>query len=217
MPNSIEHIRVRAVVNPRKWINLAGAYNGYFAKNNDPLVNHKAHNNNASLGAHITAAETLSLDFNYAYEDTYSRTDLCYQFTPNPQAPLPAGAVNAGTCTVANGGSTSLYLGNGYYNAPVNFFLGGANWAPTKYLNLYGAARVTHTNGSAEMLNPLMQTGGLGSTIVDPYVDVQFRIASGWWWHGNWQHQGYNESGGIGPAPREFHGEIYTLGVKYAF
>jgi hypothetical protein len=66
-------------------------------------------------------------------------------------------------------------------------------------------------------LNPLMQTGALGSTVVDPYVDVQVRIASEWWWHGNWQHRGYNESGGIGPAPREFHGEIYTLGVKYAF
>ena len=118
---------------------------------------------------------------------------------------------------MAPNGGPNFYLGNGYYNSPVNFFLGGANWAPKKYLNLYGAARVTHTNGSAEMLNPLMQTGALGSTVVDPYVDVQVKIAPEWWWHGNWEHQGYNEFGGIGPAPREFHGDIYTLGVKYAF
>jgi hypothetical protein len=217
MPNSIEHIRVRALVKPEKWLNFAVAYNGYDAKNNDPLVNHVQHNHNFSFGAQVTPTETLSLEFNYAYEDIFSRTDLCYQFTPNPQAPLPPGAVNAGTCTAANGGNSSLYLGNGYYDAPVNFFLGGANWAPTKYLNIYGAARVTDTSGAAEMLNPLMQTGSLGSTIVDPYVDVQVRVAPGWWWHGNWQHQGYNESGGVGPAPREFHGDIYTLGVKYAF
>jgi len=216
-PNNIQHIVVRTLVNPRKWVSLAGAYNGYYAKNDDPLVNHKAHNNNVSFAAHLIPAETLSLDFNYAYEEAYSRTDLCYQFTANPQAPLPPGAVNAGTCTAANGGGSGFYLGNGYYNSPVNFFLGGANWAPKKYLNLYGAARVTHTNGSAEMLNPLMQTGALGSTVVDPYVDVQVKIAPEWWWHGNWEHHGYNEFGGIGPAPREFHGDIYTLGVKYAF
>jgi len=217
MPNSIEHIRARALVNPEKWINFAVAYNGYFARNDDPLVNHRDHNQNFSFATHIVPTEALSLDFDYGYDNVFSRTDLCYQFTPNPQAPLPSGATNAGTCTAANGGGTSFYLGNGYYSAPVNFFSGAVNWAPSKHFAANGGIRLTDTNGDAEYLNPLMVTGALGSTVVSPFADLVVNIAPQWAWHGNWVHHGYNESGGIGPAPREFHGDVLTLGVRYAF
>jgi hypothetical protein len=217
MPNSIEHLRARALVNAQKWINFAVAYNGYFAKNTDPLVNHRDHNQNFSIGTHIAPAESFSLDLNYGYDNVFSRTDLCYQFTPNPQAPLPAGAVNAGTCTAANGGGTSFYLGDGYYSAPVNFFNGSVFWAPSKYFAFNGGIRLTDTSGNAEYLNPLVVPGSLESKIVSPFTDLVVNIAPQWAWHGNWVHHGYNESGGPGPGSRDFHGDVFTLGVRYAF
>ena len=110
-----------------------------------------------------------------------------------------------------------LYLGNGYYDAPVNFFSGAINWAPSKYFRLMAALRVTHTNGTAEFLNPLMVPGALQSKVVSPFSDLLINIAPQWAWHGNWVHHGYDEAGGPGPAPRTFHGDVVTLGVKYAF
>jgi hypothetical protein len=219
MPNSIEHIRVRAIVRPESWVNFAVAYNGYGAKNTDPLVNHIEHNHDFSFAAQVIPIETLTLDFNYSHDDLLSQTDLCYQFTANPQAPLPPGATNAGTCTAANGGSSSFYLGNGYYHAPVNFFIASGNWAPSKYFAVNAGFRETNTSGSAELWNPLMVPAALDSKVIDPYTDLQVRIASQWWWHGNWQHQAYTEGSVNSPIlpGREFHGDIFTLGVKYAF
>ena len=216
-PNSIGHLRGKLLVKPYKWVNFAVAGNDYEARNTDPLVNHREHNQNISFGSQITPAEFLSMDFSYGHDDAYSVTDLCYAFTPNPQAPLPAGAVNAGTCTAANGGNSTLFLGNGYYDAPSNFFTGNINFAPIKYVRMNAGARLNSVNGNAEMLNPLMVPGALRSKVSAPYADLTINIAPQWSWHGNWNHQAYEESGPAGPAPRDFHGDIFTLGVKHAF
>ena len=220
-PNELYHIRARGLVAPAKWINFAVTVNDFQAKNTDPLVNHQEHSHDYSFAAQIIPTETFSLDFNFARDDVFSQTDICYAFTPNVNAPLPAGATNAGTCTVANSGAgvgdPSYYLGNGYYNAPVTYFAGALSWAPSKYFRYNGGYRLTDTNGSAEFLNPLMVPGALQSKVVSPFSDLIINIAPQWAWHGNWVHHGYDEAGGPGPAPRSFHGDVVTLGVKYAF
>jgi hypothetical protein len=220
MPNTTDHLRGRVLVTPAKWINFAISGNDFWAKNTDPLVNHSEHNQGFSFATQITPNENFSLDFNYSYDDVFSRTDLCYIFTPNPNAPLPPGAVNAGTCvpTDSNPTATSnLYLGNGYYDAPTNFVSGAINYAPTHYLRVYAGARVNNVNGHAEMLNPLMVPGALQSSVTSPFADVLINIAPQWSWHANYIHHGYSESGGPGPAARNFNGDVVTLSVKYAF
>ena len=146
-------------------------------------------------------------------------TDLCYVFAPTANAPLPAGAVSrGGTCANTSlPTTTGLYLGSGYYDAPSNFFTGNINWSPSKYFRINAGARVNSVNGSAETLNPYQAPGGLQSKVVAPYADLVVNIAPQWSWHGNWNHQAYEESGAPIPAPRSFHGDIYTLGVRYAF
>lgn len=219
-PDKVNHIRARARVIPAKWINFAVTANDFQGKNDDPLVNHREHNHDFSFAAQLIPAEALSFDFNFARDDVFSQTDICYAFIPNVNAPLPAGAANAGTCTVANSpdtGDPSYFLGNGRYDAPVTYFSGGLNWAPSKYFRFNGGARVTDTNGTAEFLNPLMVPGALQSKVVSPFSDLVINIAPQWAWHGNWVHHGYDESGAAGPAPRTFHGDVVTLGVKYAF
>jgi hypothetical protein len=219
-PDKVNHIRARATVTPAKWINFAVTANDFQGKNDDPLVNHREHNHDFSFATQVTPVETLSFDFNFARDDVFSQTDICYAFIPNVNAPLPAGATNAGTCTVANSpdtGDPSYYLGNGYYDAPVTYFSGAVSWAPSKYFRYNGGARITDTNGTAAFLNPLMVPGALQSKVVSPFSDLQINIAPQWAWHGNWVHHGYDESGGPGPAPRSFHGDVVTLGVRYAF
>ncbi|MGA8727303.1 MAG: hypothetical protein WB608_01025 [Terracidiphilus sp.] len=230
-PNVINDLRLRMTVIPAKWINFAVTGNDYSAKNDDPLVNHFAHNHDISFAAQVIPTETLSLDFNYAYDDVFSTTDLCYVYLPTATAPLPPGATNAGTCVYSPtnpGGSptppgvtpastTILYLGNGYYNAPETFFSGTLSYTPAKYFRFNGGVSLNYQGGQAEQLNPLMVPGALNSKVVTPFTDLLVKIAPQWAWHGNWIHHAYTEAGGPGPAPRNFHGDVITLGVQYAF
>jgi hypothetical protein len=228
-PNSTYHFQARAVVNPKKWVNFAVAINDYHGVNNDPLVNHTEYAHDFSFAAQFIPLETLTLDFNYAHDVVFSQTDMCYMFTANVNASLPSGAANTGTCTAANGGSSSLYLGYGYYNAPADFFIAAMNYAPSKLLRFNAGFRINDLNGSAELLNPYNPPGALFSKTVSPYADLQVHIAPQWSWHGNWEHHGYNEGGPTGGftggnfvpgsvlPSRDFHGEVITLSVKYAF
>ncbi len=218
-PDKIHHFRARALVKPYKWINFAVAGNDYMASNDDPQVNHKEHNQNISLGAQVIPTESMSLDISYGHDDVFSLTDLCYVFVATANAPLPAGAVaKGGTCANTTlTGTTIPYLGNGYYDAPSSFFTSNINWSPSKYFRINAGARVNSVKGSAEMLNPYQVPGGLQSKVVAPYADLAVQIAPQWSWHGNWNHQAYEESSAPTPAPRSFHGDIYTLGVRYAF
>jgi hypothetical protein len=210
-PNKIWHLWGRALVKPAKWINFAVAGNNYSAENNDPLVNHKEHNRDISFAVHVIPAESMSLDFNYAYDDVYSVTDLCYAST----APPPGAVSNAATC--ANTAGSNKYLGNGYYDAPVNYVTGAFNYTPSKYWHVGVGGRFNNVDGRAEMLSPYQVPGALQSQYITPYADLVIHIAPQWSWHGDWNLHDYSESGPDGPAPRDFHGNIFTLGVKYAF
>jgi hypothetical protein len=229
-PDKVNHFRARATIKPAKWINFAVTGNDYRAKNDDPLVNHSEHNEDISFAASIIATNGFSLDFNYAYDDVFSQTDICYIFTPTATAPLPPGAANSGTCVAsANNpqGAPNLYLGKGFYNAPSNFVSGAINWTPTRLLRINAGARLNDVNGSAEQLNPLMIPGALQSKYLMPYTDVVFNIAREWAWHGNYSYNGYGEQGAMnattngynsnGLPSRNNHGNVLTLGVKYAF
>ena len=220
-PDTLYHFRARATVNPAKWLSLAGTINDYQAKNDDPLVNHSEHSRDYSFAASVNPVDQFGLDLNYAYDDVFSQTDICYAFTPNPQAPLPPGAANAGTCTAANSpgaGDPSFYLGKGSYDAPVNFFSGAVRYSPHRLIHLFGGVRLNYTNGTAEFLNPLMVPGALQSHYLTPFADVEYKIAAQWAWHGNFTRTKYSEMGPGGSlAPRDTSGNVTTLGVKYAF
>jgi hypothetical protein len=220
-PDKLYHIRGRATVKPDKWFDFAVTANYYSAKNDDPMVNHLEHNRDFSFAAGFHPNEKLSVDFNYAYDDVYSKTDLCYIFVATATYPLPAGAANSGTCvnsTANPNGSPSLYLGTGKYDAPANFFSGSVNYAPTTNLRLNGGVRLNNVNGSAEELNPLMVPGALQSHYLTPFADAEYKIAQQWAWHGNWMRSEYAEQGPAGLLPpRNTTGDVVTLGVKYAY
>ena len=215
-PNRLYHLRARVKVTPYKWINFAATGNNFGAQNNDPLVNHHEHNNDFSLGTQIIPSDTFSMDLNYAHDDVFSSTDICYVYSGTPGLP---GGGNNGTCSTAvepNGASYYL-LGTGFYDTPTTFFSGAVHYSPSSKFQFNGGAMVNSVNGKAEQLNPQMVPGSLNSRVVSPFADLVVKVAPQWSWHGNWIHRGYNESSLPGPAGRNFNGEIVTLGVIYAF
>lgn len=223
-PDRFYHIRVRMTAKPVRWLDLAAAVSDYKARNDDPMVNHAEHNDDLSFAASFHLSEQFSVDFNYAYDNVYSSTNLCYIFTANANAPLPANAYNMGSCTTANspagfGGSSSLYLGFGTYSVPANFYSVLLNYSPGKRVRFNGGIRFNDLSGTAEMLNPLMAPGALQSRNVTRFADLEYKVAPQWVWHCNWTHDGYVESAAwFGPLPaRNAQGDIMTAGVKYAF
>jgi hypothetical protein len=217
-PNKSYRARVRGTYTPRAWLTLSGTGNYYQGKNDDPLVNHLEQVQDASFSAIITPNEKLSIEANYAYDDVYSQTDLCFIYSTG--AP-PAGSRNSGTCVAGAAnpqGSASLFRGFGTYDAPSNFFGGALHFTPVKTLHLGAGTRFNNVNGQAEQLNPYMVPGALRSTYLIPYADVLYDLSSQWAWHGNFVYDGYAENGPLGMlASRNTHGNVLTLGVKYAF
>jgi hypothetical protein len=209
-PNKIHDIRFRVQAKPKEWIDFAASVNGFIADNDDPLVNHKEHNAGFSFTTHVTPAASMNLELDYAYQNIYSSTDLCYTATP-----APIGANSSGTCTYTAGGNP--YLGNGLYKAPSNYFNGVFRYTAPKYVVAGAGIRVNSVNGVAEMLSPYQVPGALQSTYWTPFADLVIHIAPQWSWHGDWNRPDYAESGPAGPAPRDFNGNVFTLGVKHEF
>lgn len=209
-PNRLNDFRARAQVKPANWISIAAAGVLHYAENSDPTVNHTEHNNDISFNVHVAPRERMTVDLDYAHDSVYSRTDVCY--TANP---LPPGGLPGGYCINSAEGNTNL--GNGLYDAPTTYFNGMFNYAGAKYVSFDAGGRVNRVNGTAEMLNPYMVPGALNSTYWYPYANLIIHIAPQWSWHGDWNRPDYAETGPAGPAPRNFNGNIFTLGVKYAF
>jgi len=210
-PNKIQDFRARAQVKPAKWVNFAVAGRVYGAQNNDPLVNHKEHNNDISFAAQVMPTEGVSVDFDFAHDDVFSVTDLCYTTNPPPTA-----APQSGTCTYTSDGDNP-YLGNGYYKAPMTYFTAAFNYTSPKYFHMGVGARLNNVSGAGEMLSPYQVPGSIDSKYFQPFADLTIHIAPQWAWHGNWNRYKYTESGPTGPAPRDFNGDVFTLGVKHEF
>jgi len=92
-PRQTKHYRVHTMYRPRPWATISGAFNdrerhnntnnnqGAIAAGDDPYegpINHVDRSRVASLGAVLSPNEHYGIDFNYAYSDVYTATNICY-------------------------------------------------------------------------------------------------------------------------------------------
>jgi hypothetical protein len=209
-PRQLQHYVGRVIYQPRSWLNFSGAVNIYEARNNVQTVNHLEHNRNYSFGASVTRGEKWSADLSYSYNDAYSSTLLCYASTPPP----PTAGTAPPVCTQAG---TPL-LSNGYYNAPTQFGSAGLVFSPINRLHGKAGYRISSVNGSTQVMNVRQVNGSLQSYFQTPYAQLVFDLEQKWAWKADYNFYGYGEGLPIGPTlPRNFHGNVVTLSVTYAF
>jgi hypothetical protein len=209
-PRQLQHYAVRAMYRPRSWLTFSGAANIFESRNNVTTVNHLEHNREFSFGASIARGEKWSLDLNYGYNDVYSTTILCYASTPPPPTAgaAPPVCVSAGT----------PYLSNGYYNQPTQFGSFGIVSSPMKRFHLNAGYRISAVNGSTDAMNVRQVNGSLESYFQVPYAGVSWDLDRQWAWKADYNFNGYGEGLPVGPTlPRNFHADIVTLSVRYAF
>jgi hypothetical protein len=209
-PRQLQHYVARATYQPHPWLNLSGAVNIYEARNNVQTVNHLEHNRNFSLGASIAPREKWSTDLSYSYNSAFSSTILCYTSTPPP----PTAGIAPPVCADAG---TPLQS-SGYYNAPTQSGSFGFVFSPINRLHGKAGYSISAVNGSTEVMNIRQVNGSLQSYFQTPYAELVFDLEQKWKWKADYNFYGYGEGLPIGPTlPRNFHGNVVTLSVTYAF
>jgi len=210
-PRQLQHYVLRTIYRPNSMVSFAGAVNWLEDRDNVEYVHHLAHARDFSFGTTIDPGNKWSLEMNYAYDNDFSRTDVCYYAT----SPLPG----AGTCQFpGHVEQVQPFLGNGYYNAPSHFGSVFLAMTPTKKLQFHTGYTMSRSTGTSEILNERQVQGSLASQFQMPSSDIAYQIHPGWFWKAAWNYYGYGEDGPSGPTlPRDFHGNMFTLSVKHDF
>jgi hypothetical protein len=209
-PRHQEHYQFRTNYKPNAWLAFSGTINDHEASDNVQTVNHVEHNRDFSFGATIAPDEKWSLDLNYGFDSVYSTTVECY----TSSAPPTTAGVAPDVCAAAGTPNAST----GYYNSPTQFGAFGFTVSPVKRVHLNGGYRISAVDGSSDLINIRQVAGSLQSRYQSPYVRVAFDLAKNWSWKGDYNYYGYGEQSPVGPtAPRNFHGNVGTLAVNYAF
>ena len=210
-PRQLQHYVLRTFYKPQPWMSFSGAINLLESRDNVQFVHHLAHTRDFSLGTSIQPGDKWSLDLNYAYDNDFSSTDICYFAS----VPMPG----AGACPIDGSvANFQPFLGNGRYDAPNHFGSIAVMLAPTKRVHANVGYSVNASTGSSEVLNPSQVQGSLQSEYQMPFADFAFDIAHGWTWKAAWNYYGYGEGSQVGPTlARAFHGDAFTLSVRHAF
>ncbi|HKO13706.1 MAG TPA: hypothetical protein VJV22_17180 [Acidobacteriaceae bacterium] len=218
-PKNFQHYQLRSSWKPKSWATIAGTFNDLERRDNQINVGYRAHNRSFTAAASLAPNVRYGVDLSYGYTDVFSVVQNCYAdvgFVPAGATPLAVGvpcgnAVNTATTTTA-------FYGNSYYNAPTQFGSAGLVYSPVTKLRTGLGYRMSAVSGRTEFLNPRQVPGSLKSEYQTPYASVAYTVAAGWGFSGNWDYYGYGEGGGVAPiAPRNFHGNVVTLGMHYEF
>jgi hypothetical protein len=245
-PRQTKHYRVHTLYKPTHWAAFSGAFNDLERHNNTnntgvasvagPL-NHEDHSRSASVGAVLSPNEHYGFDFNYAYTDVYTATNIC--FLSGATAAMPG--VDTG---VLCPGSTTTWLGRDFADAPTQSASVGVVLSPVKSIHAHVGYRISAVSGNQFFTDALQVNGSLQSAYQTPYVHVAWTVHPGWVWAANYDYYGYGEGGPSGApycsnatsaaaaaapfacpvnppsgpsAPRNFHANLVTLSMHYEF
>jgi hypothetical protein len=208
-PRQSQEYRLRSTYKPAPWLNVSGSITIWEARNNVPEINNLQHNRFYGFSASMQPKESLGLELGYDYNDVFSQILICY-VTSVP----PPGISQCPGSSLAQQLSTYTNLSHyGYF---------AANWSPLKRLTLHLGANLTGTNGSVLILSPNAPSGPLNSFWAQPVAGFEYRFTKGWTGKAYWGYHGYHEDETAGTpqdifVPRNFHANLVTLSLRYAF
>lgn len=205
-PRKWQHYRLRVHYTPAKWINLAAAANIREARNPAQDVDARRHNQSFSFNAVLAHSRRWGADLSYNFNSIYSRAQICsisHLVTAN--APL---------CPT----DTGLFQQTSFYDDTSRFGRAAMFWKPVRRLTANLGYAIIHVDGDTLFLNPLTPAGSLRFNYQQPQASLTFAMNKNLTWRAAWDYHDYGEPGAAGPTlPRDFHANLGTLSLKYAF
>jgi hypothetical protein len=216
-----KHYRVHAMYRPKPWATVSGAYNDLERHNNtnnnesavaanlDPYImplDHIDYSRVASLGAVLTPNEHFGFDFNYAYTDVYTATNICYDNGATATLPGTASFNSSGGPNIcpgvfARGSTTKLadWIGRDFMSAPTQYGSVALNMSPVDKIHSSVGYRVSAVNGNQFFTDARGVNGSLDSTYQSPFVNFAWTMHPGLVWKAEYNFYGYGEGGPSGP------------------
>jgi len=208
-PRQTQEYRIRSTYKPVDWLHLSGSFRIWEGRNNVAEINNLQHNRSYGFSATFEPTEKVTLELGYDYDDVYSSILICYVSSTSP--------AGLSQCP----GSTVLVQQLSTYTNTSHYGYFDARWTPVKRLTARLGANLTGTSGNALLLNPIAPPGVLDSRFYKPYAGIDFTMAKGWTWKTYWNYYGYGEGNSAVAqdlyAPRNFHGNMFNLSIRYAF
>jgi hypothetical protein len=213
-PLSYQDFRARIQYRTATWLRLSSYFETTNGQNPASEVNGSQHNWSTGFSASITPSEKLSAQLGYNYNDIYSRLLVCFT-SDFAQPGLPA-------CP----GVSGLVQETSRYSSRVNNGFVDLLWRPLQRLSMEVGANLSEVSGDELNVNPLSPialapAGPLNSTWYQPYASVSYQFSRHWTGRARWDYYGYGEdsNGSFQDlfAPRNFHSNLITLSVRFAF
>ena len=203
-PRQLQAYRVRLSYKPADWANLSANVSLRENRNHTLDIGNSQHNRTYSLSAMLTPRKQLTVDARWSYHDIFSTTNICFVANPAPPGSSPCGGPFVANVSV--------------YDQKVHFLSANLVWKPVKRVTTQVGYTGTFANGDTLLTNPLAPLGSLDYNYHLPTAGVRVELAPRWSLSGEWNYHGYNEKSESGPTlPREFRGNVFTTGVRYAF
>jgi hypothetical protein len=209
-----QEFRARIQYRTAGWLNFSAYVQIMEGQNPASDINASQHNRSTGFSASLTPSEKFSAQLGYNYNDIYSRLLVCFT-SDFAQPGLPA-------CP----GVSGLVQQASPYTSHVNTGFVYLLWTPVKRLSTDIGANLSGVTGNELNVNPLSPialapAGPLNSNWYQPYGAVSYRFSEQWTGRARWDYYGYHEdpNGSYQDlfAPRNFHGNLVTLSVRFAF
>jgi hypothetical protein len=212
-PRQLQHYRVHTLYRAKSWATISGAYNDMELHNNTnnnqaavaakdvtyagPL-DHVAHSRIASMGGQLLPNEHYGFDFNYAFSDVYTSTNICYDAAASATqagAATPSGTACPGA-TVR--GATYYEFGpaKDFIDAPTQSGSAALRISPSSSVKGAVGYRINSVDGSRFYNDPRDVAGSLVSRYQSPFASVAYTVHPGWTWKAEYNYYSYAE----GPA-----------------
>ena len=211
-PRRSYQYRLRAQYKPVRWMTFAATGDIYEARNGLQEISYNAHNRSFGFTATAARSDRFGLELAYNFNNAASNAFVCFQYLA-PILPVGTGACAADT---EGGAPFELYQ---TYSSQDHYGSAQILAKPIKRLTAKLGYSIVSANGNATILNPLQPFGTLKSNYHRPLGEVDFEFAPGWTGIARWNYYEYLEKTPFfGPtAPRSFHANLATVGIRYAF
>jgi len=169
-------------------------------------IGHFDHRRVISVGSALSPSDNYVLDFNYAYNDVYTATNICYNNGATPTLPGTAPTTVSGAPSVGLGvysrRSTTQpadWYAKDFTDAPTKFGSVTVTLSPVKTIHSAIGYRISSVNGNQFFNNARSVNGSLIPTYQSPFANVSWTIHHGLIWKPEDNFFGYGEGGLSGP------------------